>query len=456
MPSGSRIPDIERAVAGGVTTLQVLPGSGNLIGGRSVTLKLRPATTARAMHFAGAPDGLKMACGENPKRVYGAASRRPMTRMGNVALQRAAFLQATPPHRQWDQLARSRGEAPAPCRRRRQRKCAADTPATRVAARRLPRGVGAPERVRRLGEDMAPRAARAPGEHPRSRPSATSISRRSPRPSKGACSCTSTATAPTTWPTCSLWPTKSASRSAPSTTRSRPTRSATSSRERGIAVSTWADWWGFKLEAYDGIPENLALVDAGGRPRHRPLGLAARVSAGSTRRPPRACRRAGTHGIDVDDADALAGSRSIPPGRSASTDRVGSLEVGKDADVVVWDRQPVQRLRQRRARVRRRVSRYDRAKADAALERLRGDAMTICSAPRWPVKSLAAPSSAARLRPCAAAGVGDAGAGLAGGAPRCGARENRRSTTPSSRSSTAWWRRSGASPAAPSSTRRTR
>jgi imidazolonepropionase-like amidohydrolase len=68
-------PAVRPALAGGVTTLQVLPGSANLIGGRSVTLKNVPARTAQAMKFPGAPYGLKMACGENPKRVYGGRGR---------------------------------------------------------------------------------------------------------------------------------------------------------------------------------------------------------------------------------------------------------------------------------------------------------------------------------------------------------------------------------------------
>ena len=64
-------PGFATALAGGITSLQVLPGSANLIGGRGVTLKNVPATTYQAMKFPGAPWGLKMACGENPKRVYG-------------------------------------------------------------------------------------------------------------------------------------------------------------------------------------------------------------------------------------------------------------------------------------------------------------------------------------------------------------------------------------------------
>ncbi|HEY2824799.1 MAG TPA: hypothetical protein VGI83_04570, partial [Gemmatimonadales bacterium] len=93
-------PQFPRNLAGGVTTLQVLPGSANLIGGRSVVLKVVPARTVQGMKFPGAKYGLKMACGENPKRVY--AGRGPSTRMGNVAGYRAAWIQAESYRRRWD------------------------------------------------------------------------------------------------------------------------------------------------------------------------------------------------------------------------------------------------------------------------------------------------------------------------------------------------------------------
>ena len=86
-------PGFAAALAGGVTAMQVLPGSANLIGGRGVTLKNVPASSYQAMKFPGAPWGLKMACGENPKRVYGQKGG-PATRMGNVAGYRAAFIDA--------------------------------------------------------------------------------------------------------------------------------------------------------------------------------------------------------------------------------------------------------------------------------------------------------------------------------------------------------------------------
>ncbi len=105
-------PQFPRNLAGGVTTIQVLPGSANLIGGRSVVLKVVPSRTVQGMKFPGAKYGLKMACGENPKRVY--ASRGPSTRMGNVAGYRAAWIGAEAYRRRWDKWNREKkGDAPA-------------------------------------------------------------------------------------------------------------------------------------------------------------------------------------------------------------------------------------------------------------------------------------------------------------------------------------------------------
>jgi hypothetical protein len=106
-------PQFPRNLAGGVTTLQVLPGSANLIGGRSVVLKVVPSRTVQGMKFPGARYGLKMACGENPKRVY--ANRGPSTRMGNVAGYRTAWINAEAYRRRWDAyLAGNRqGDPPA-------------------------------------------------------------------------------------------------------------------------------------------------------------------------------------------------------------------------------------------------------------------------------------------------------------------------------------------------------
>ena len=110
-------PGFNRARAGGVTTLQILPGSANLFGGRSVTLKNVPALTMQGMKFPDAPYGLKMACGENPKRVYGGKGRSPSTAMGNVFGYRKAWIDAADYSRKWDdyrakQQKGEKGDAP--------------------------------------------------------------------------------------------------------------------------------------------------------------------------------------------------------------------------------------------------------------------------------------------------------------------------------------------------------
>ncbi|MHB8530883.1 MAG: amidohydrolase family protein, partial [Caulobacteraceae bacterium] len=84
-------PGFYAALAGGVTTLQILPGSDDLFSGRTVVLKNVPATTVEAKKFPGAPYGLKMACGENPEHQFGDKGRFPSSRMGNVAGYRQGF-----------------------------------------------------------------------------------------------------------------------------------------------------------------------------------------------------------------------------------------------------------------------------------------------------------------------------------------------------------------------------
>ncbi|NOT08747.1 MAG: amidohydrolase family protein, partial [Gemmatimonadales bacterium] len=104
-------PQIPLAIAGGVTVMQVLPGSANLVGGRSAIVRLVPARTVQEMKFPGAPYGVKMACGENPKRVY--QNRGPSTRMGNMAGYRAAFIAAEQYRQRWDKWLKDRkGDPP--------------------------------------------------------------------------------------------------------------------------------------------------------------------------------------------------------------------------------------------------------------------------------------------------------------------------------------------------------
>ena len=103
-------PQIPLAIAGGITVAQVLPGSANLIGGRSATIRMVPARTVQEMKYPGAPYGVKMACGENPKRVY--RSRGPSTRMGNMAGYREAFIGAAAYRESWDKWRREGDGSP--------------------------------------------------------------------------------------------------------------------------------------------------------------------------------------------------------------------------------------------------------------------------------------------------------------------------------------------------------
>ena len=105
-------PGFVTALAGGVTSMQILPGSGNLIGGRGVTLKNVPGRNVMEMKFPGAPYGLKMACGENPKRFYGGQGLSPMTRMGNVAGYRTAWIEAADYRDKMKAAKNSQDEAP--------------------------------------------------------------------------------------------------------------------------------------------------------------------------------------------------------------------------------------------------------------------------------------------------------------------------------------------------------
>jgi imidazolonepropionase-like amidohydrolase len=86
-------PAFKELVAAGVTTVLTGPGSGNLIGGQWVCLKTVPKPSVEQMVLL-EPAGMKMALGENPKRVYGEQKKAPSTRMGNAAELRAALVDA--------------------------------------------------------------------------------------------------------------------------------------------------------------------------------------------------------------------------------------------------------------------------------------------------------------------------------------------------------------------------
>jgi imidazolonepropionase-like amidohydrolase len=112
-------PGIRMATAGGVTTANIMPGSGNAIGGQTLYVKLRVGTLDQMMFVPGRPEGgLKMANGENPKRSYGPKNQPPSTRMRLAALQREQFIKARDYQRKWqsfrDTEARGEGEKKPP------------------------------------------------------------------------------------------------------------------------------------------------------------------------------------------------------------------------------------------------------------------------------------------------------------------------------------------------------
>src|SRR5262252_9099810 len=94
---------IYRALAGGVTTSLLLHGSANMIGGQAVVIKHKYGLGRDELLFPGAPQSIKFASGENPKRIYGGKNQLPSTRMGNFEVMRQAFTEAREYMRDWDE-----------------------------------------------------------------------------------------------------------------------------------------------------------------------------------------------------------------------------------------------------------------------------------------------------------------------------------------------------------------
>jgi imidazolonepropionase-like amidohydrolase len=109
--------------------------------------------------------------------------------------------------------------------------------------------------------------------------------------------------------------------------------------ENNICASMWADWWGFKLEAYDGIRENIALVD-----QAKGCAIVHSDDANGIQRlnqeAAKAMRAGSEAGFKIDRADAVRWL-TINPAKALAIDKVtGSLETGKNADVVIWTADP--------------------------------------------------------------------------------------------------------------------
>ncbi|MEX0899400.1 MAG: amidohydrolase [Gammaproteobacteria bacterium] len=269
-------PGFVRALEGGVTTLQILPGSANLIGGRSVTVRNLPGRTVQDIKFPGAPYGMKMACGENPKRVYGGKGRAPSTRMGNVAGYRSAWIAAA------DYRAKLDGDEPP------KRDLQLETLAGVLAGEILVHNhcYRADEMAVML--DIA---------------------------DEFGYKITSFHHAVEAY--------KIADRLA----------------DAGVCSSMWADWWGFKLEAWDGIRENVAMVEAAGACAivHSDSDIGIQRLNQEVAKAMAAGRRVG---IDIGPETAIRWITLNPARSLGVADETGSLEVGKRGDVVLWDRDP--------------------------------------------------------------------------------------------------------------------
>ena len=275
-------PGFERAVAGGITTLQLLPGSANLIGGRGVILRPLPARGARAMRFPDAPETLKMACGENPKRVYGDRGG-PQTRMGNVHGDREAFLAA---ERYLDQI-------------------------------RDARRSGDPDDLPDQALDLDTLASLLEGRvlaHVHCYRADDMVAFLQMADEFGF-----------------------KIRSFHHAVEAYKIRDLLAAHD--VGVSTWSDWGGFKLEAYDAVLTNLAMVaTAGGR---------AIVHSDSEIGIQRLNQEAGKGWYDgieagfvVSEDEALRWITLNPAWALGLDGQTGSLTPGKRADYVVWSQHP--------------------------------------------------------------------------------------------------------------------
>ncbi|WP_309646265.1 amidohydrolase [Phenylobacterium sp.] len=278
-------PGFNLARAGGVTTIMVLPGSGNLIGGRSVTLRNIPARTTQDMKYPGAPYGLKMACGENPKRVYGSRTRAPSTRMGNVAGYRTAWINAADYARKWDdyRAKAEKGEKADPPKRDLQLETLAGVLKGEILVEN--HCYRADEMVQMIGIAKEFGYKITAFHH-------------------------------------ALESYKIADILA----------------KEDICTATWANWWGAKLEAWDSVEANVPMVHAAGACaiiKSDDPDVIQRLNQEAAEA--LAAGRAG--GIEISEADAMRWITSNPAKALGLTD-TGALQPGKRADVVLWDKNP--------------------------------------------------------------------------------------------------------------------
>ncbi len=275
-------PGFNLARAGGVTAMQILPGSGNLIGGRGVSLKNVPAMTMMEMKFPGAPHSLKMACGENPKRVYGRKGIIPSTRMGNMAMYRKSWIEATEYLEAWENYYAGKTD---------------DKPGRDLRLETLSEVLKGNIRIHNhcyRADEMLQMIALSKefGYQIASFHHAVESY-----------------------------------------------KIADALAQEDICSSMWSDWWGFKLEAYDGIKENIAIVEKAGACSivHSDSSVGIQHLNQDAAKAMASGRKAG---IEISPAVAIQWI-TLNPAKSMGIDHLtGSIEAGKAADFVLWDGNP--------------------------------------------------------------------------------------------------------------------
>ena len=275
-------PAFAHALASGVTTLQVLPGSTPVFGGRTVILHPVRAVTIQAMKMPDAPQGMKMACGENPKSYDSEKNRGPTSVEGEIAFIREAFAKAATYKAGWDRYV---------------------TGATRDA----------PEDDPRLDTFAAILEGRIAVHMHCYRASEMAVMLDLSR--------------------------DIGFRIAAFHHAVEGYKIAPLLVSRGVCAAVWSDWWGFKVEALEGIRENAAFIDAAGgcvmMHSDSPfLGQWLNVEAGKAAA---AGRRAG---LALPPEHVIAWITSNPAKALGLADRIGALTPGLDADVVLWSADP--------------------------------------------------------------------------------------------------------------------
>jgi len=298
-------PAFSRALAGGVTTLQVLPGSDPIFGGRSVILHPITATTMQGMKFPGAPQGMKMACGENPKGEDAEQKRGPTSRQGEIAFIRDAFAKAQRYRHEWDEY------------------LAGDDDDHRHDHHG---GGHGHDDDHRGGHD---------DHHPVDDPQLDTLA----AVLHGDIAVQMHCYRADEMAVMIDLSHEIGFRIAAFHHAMEAYKIAPLLVQNHICAVVWSDWWGYKMEANDGIRENAAFVDAAGgcvmmHSDSPALGQWLNIEAGKAAA---SGRRAG---LVLPPEHVIEWLTANPAHAMGIADRVGSLEPGKDADAVIWSGDP--------------------------------------------------------------------------------------------------------------------